>query len=78
VNPIGCGDSVAGGVAYGLWRQADPVECVRWGLAAAAANLEQLAAGRFSTDRVDAWRSRVRIDLAVDAGSEPDSAAENA
>lgn len=46
-NPIGAGDSLVGGLVWGLSRGLDPVESARWGLAcgAAAASLSGTAVG---------------------------------
>lgn len=54
INPIGCGDSVAAGVAFGLFQQLPVTDCVRLGMAAAAANLEQMMSARFAVNRVQA------------------------
>jgi tagatose 6-phosphate kinase len=52
VNPIGCGDCVAAGIAVGLSQGLPVTECVRLGQAAAAANLEQMTSARFAANRV--------------------------
>ncbi|MBX3441677.1 MAG: 1-phosphofructokinase family hexose kinase [Planctomyces sp.] len=62
VNPIGCGDCVAAGVACGLSRNLDPVECVRLGMAAAAANLEQMSSARFDALRVRELAAQVVVE----------------
>jgi tagatose 6-phosphate kinase len=54
VNPIGCGDSVAAGVAAGLVEQLSPEQCVALGLGAAAANLERMECARFESARARA------------------------
>ncbi|HEX5446417.1 MAG TPA: PfkB family carbohydrate kinase, partial [Pirellulales bacterium] len=46
VNPIGCGDCLAAGVAWGISQGHDVVEAVRIGIAAAAQNAAQLLPGR--------------------------------
>jgi fructose-1-phosphate kinase PfkB-like protein len=52
INPIGCGDCVAAGVAFGVFQQLWMADCVRLGMAAAAANLEQMKSARFAANRV--------------------------
>jgi 1-phosphofructokinase family hexose kinase len=52
VNPIGCGDCVAAGIAYGLFQGLPVIDCVRLGQATAAANLEQMMSARFASNRV--------------------------
>lgn len=52
VNPIGCGDCVAAGIAFGLFQGLPVTDCVRLGQATAAANLEQMASARFASNRV--------------------------
>lgn len=52
VNPIGCGDCLAAGIAWGLDAGRDPVEAIRIGMAAAAENLSQLLPARLDRDRV--------------------------
>jgi tagatose 6-phosphate kinase len=51
VNPIGCGDSVAAGIAVGLSEQKSVQECVSLGFGAAAANLERMECARFESAR---------------------------
>lgn len=46
VNPIGCGDCLAAGLAWGLALGHEPVECVRLGIACAAQNAAALLPGR--------------------------------
>ncbi|HVW36032.1 MAG TPA: PfkB family carbohydrate kinase [Pirellulales bacterium] len=46
VNPIGCGDCLAAGLAWGLSLGREPVECVRLGIACAAQNAAALLPGR--------------------------------
>lgn len=58
VNPIGCGDCLAAGVAIGLSR--GPLsEAVRLGLAAAADNLTQLLPARLDVERVRDWERHI-------------------
>src|SRR5262249_133814 len=65
VNPIGCGDCLAAGLAVALSEGRDVVESVQFGMAAAAENAPQLLAGRIDRANVDA---RVR-DVVVERGS---------
>lgn len=53
INPIGCGDCLAAGVAWGLSRGDSLVESVRLGMAAAAENLVQLLPARLERLRVE-------------------------
>ncbi len=59
VNPIGCGDCLAAGVAWGLARGDSLVDAVRLGMAAAADNLTQLLSARLSLGRVEALMERI-------------------
>jgi 1-phosphofructokinase family hexose kinase len=54
VNPIGCGDCLAAGVAIGLARGDALVDAVRFGMAAAAVNVTQLLPAALSPERVQA------------------------
>ena len=54
VNPIGCGDCLAAGVAWGMSRGDSLLDAVRLGLAAAADNVTQLLPARLSKNRVEA------------------------
>jgi fructose-1-phosphate kinase PfkB-like protein len=51
VNPIGCGDSVAAGIAVGVAEERSIQECVALGFGAAAANLERMECARFPESR---------------------------
>ncbi|MBM3992722.1 MAG: hypothetical protein FJ303_00975 [Planctomycetes bacterium] len=53
VNPIGCGDCLAAGLAWGMSRGDGLLDAVRLGLAAAADNLRELLPARLSRDRVE-------------------------
>ncbi len=46
INPIGCGDCLAAGIAWALHHNRDPLEAVKIGMSAAAENLEQLLPAR--------------------------------
>jgi fructose-1-phosphate kinase PfkB-like protein len=58
VNPIGCGDSVAAGIAVGVAEQRSIQECVALGFGAAAANLERMECARFPEPRARELASR--------------------
>jgi tagatose 6-phosphate kinase len=51
VNPIGCGDSLAAGIAVALDEGAEVVDSVRFGIAAAADNATQLLSCRLDRSR---------------------------
>jgi 1-phosphofructokinase family hexose kinase len=59
VNPIGCGDCLAAGVAFGLSQGRDPVEAVRLGIAAAADKLGQVLPAGVDPGRVARLADRV-------------------
>lgn len=61
VNPIGCGDSLAAGIARGLEQNLDVVEAVRLGMGAAANNAEQLLPARLSAERTQALAKLVDV-----------------
>jgi tagatose 6-phosphate kinase len=58
-NPIGCGDCLAAGVAWGLARGDTLLDAVRLGMAAAADNLTQLLPARLSVARVASIQRRI-------------------
>lgn len=53
VNPIGCGDCLAAGIAVATHEGADVVEAVRFGMGAAAHNAELLLPARLKRARVE-------------------------
>ncbi|MBI1830823.1 MAG: bifunctional hydroxymethylpyrimidine kinase/phosphomethylpyrimidine kinase [Planctomycetes bacterium] len=53
VNPIGCGDCLAAGIAWGLSRGDALLDAVRLAMAAAADNLRDLLPARLSRERVE-------------------------
>jgi len=61
VNPIGCGDCLAAGVASGLAHGDSLVDAVRLGIAAAADNVTQLLPARLSRARVEALMAGVCV-----------------
>jgi fructose-1-phosphate kinase PfkB-like protein len=54
VNPIGCGDVLAAGIATALVRGDDPLDAVRFGIAAAAESALDLLPARFDASRIAA------------------------
>jgi 1-phosphofructokinase family hexose kinase len=54
VNPIGCGDCMAAGIAQGLLMGCEPLEAVRRGLAVAANKLGQVFPGFVEREQVEA------------------------
>ena len=59
VNPIGCGDCLAAGIAAGLARGDALVDAVHLGIAMASDNVTQLLPARLAADRVAGWQSVV-------------------
>lgn len=62
VNPIGSGDCLAAGVAYGLHIGREVVEAVRWGMAAAAENLATHLPAQLDHTRVETLSSKIRVE----------------
>lgn len=62
VNPIGCGDCLAAGIAWGLRDGLSPVDAVRFGMAAAGDNVSQLLPARLDLRRVRTLFEKVRAD----------------
>jgi 1-phosphofructokinase family hexose kinase len=67
VNPIGCGDCLAAGIAWGLSLGKEPLESVSLGMAAAAQNLSQLLPSRIDPETVKAQSIEIAIER-VQAG----------
>jgi tagatose 6-phosphate kinase len=63
VNPIGCGDCLAAGIAWGLFRGRELLESIALGMAAAAENLPALLPARLNASRVDQLASTIRAEL---------------
>ena len=64
VNPIGCGDCLAAGIAAALEGGRTPINAIRFGLGAAIDNVEQLLPARLNRARVEAvarWVTPERI-----------------
>lgn len=61
VNPIGCGDCLATGIAVGLDRGMAFADALRWGVAVAAANAERLLPADFELCRVTELHAHVAV-----------------
>jgi len=59
VNPIGCGDCVAAGIAFGLAAGQDMPDAIRLGIGAAAQNLGSLMPARLDLKTVESFAERV-------------------
>ena len=62
VNPIGSGDCLASGIAWGIASGLDMLEAIRLGVASAAENASMLLPARLDPERVKNHISRVRIE----------------
>ncbi|HEV3007167.1 MAG TPA: PfkB family carbohydrate kinase, partial [Pirellulales bacterium] len=65
VNPIGCGDCLAAGIAWALAQGRESLECIRIGTAAAAQNAAQLLPGRLSGAQAIEQSRLVQVELYV-------------
>ena len=61
VNPIGCGDCLAAGIAWASRRGDSIVDAVRFGIGAAGDNLGKLLPGRLELSKATAWAERVEV-----------------
>jgi tagatose 6-phosphate kinase len=61
VNPIGCGDCMAAGIAQGLLMRWEPLDAIRRGLAVAANKLGQLLPGYVEREQVEALLPSVQV-----------------
>ncbi len=61
VNPIGCGDCLAAGIAWGLHRGMEAPEAVRQGMGAAADKLGRLLPGAVDAGRAEALAASVEV-----------------
>lgn len=59
VNPIGCGDCLAAGLTVGFAEGLSDEEAIRFGMAAAADNVQQLLPARLHRQRVQALASEI-------------------
>jgi len=62
VNPIGCGDCMAAGIAHATREGREILDAVRFGMAAAAENLRELLPGRLDPARVEQRAKDVRVE----------------
>jgi fructose-1-phosphate kinase PfkB-like protein len=62
VNPIGCGDSLAAGIAWATRRGDTIVDSVRFGIGAAGDNLGKLLPCRLELTRVEELAKRVTVE----------------
>ena len=60
VNPIGCGDCLAAGFAWGVDRGMDPWDAVRFGMGAAAENASMLLPSRLDPAKVRSRMDEIR------------------
>ncbi|MFO0896320.1 MAG: PfkB family carbohydrate kinase [Pirellulales bacterium] len=68
VNPIGCGDCLAAGVAVALAEGLDVPAAVAFGIAAAADNAAQLLPGRLDRQRIERLERQVSIERLANRG----------
>lgn len=61
VNPIGCGDCLAAGIAWGIASGSTMIEAVQRGMAAAADNASKLLPARLDRDKVQREAARIRV-----------------
>jgi len=61
VNPIGCGDALAAGIACELERSGDVLAAVRFGMGAAAHNAEQLLPARLDPHRSRQLAEQIQV-----------------
>jgi 1-phosphofructokinase family hexose kinase len=66
INPIGCGDCLAAGVAWAIDRGEPMPDAVRLGIAAAADNAGQLLPARLDAARVGTWAAGVSVERIAD------------
>ena len=62
VNPIGCGDCLAAGIADALDRGCEVVEALRFGIAAAVDNLTTLVPARIDRPRAARWAPTIGVE----------------
>lgn len=62
INPIGCGDCLAAGIAWGLAGDRPVLDSIAIGIAAAAQNATQLLPGRIDAKTVLDWSRKVVLE----------------
>ena len=62
VNPIGCGDCLAAGIAWGAEQGLPPVDSVRLGIATAAENAARLLPARIDASRVRSLAAAITVE----------------
>lgn len=62
VNPIGCGDVLAAGIACAVLKGRDVLSAVPFGVAAAAANARHLLPGRFDPSSIEREAAQMRME----------------
>ena len=62
VNPIACGDCMAGAIAWAIRDGREMIEAIKFGIAAAGENLRDLLPGRLDVARVKRRAERVRVE----------------
>lgn len=62
VNPIGCGDCLAAGIAWGLGEGREVLESVRLGVAAAVQNVQDLLPSRLDLPEVEKVAARLEVE----------------
>jgi len=65
VNPIGCGDCLAAGIASVIEKGGTVPEAIRWGMGAAADNLSQRLPARLSVTNVRSFSEQVKMEQIV-------------
>jgi fructose-1-phosphate kinase PfkB-like protein len=68
INPIGCGDCLAAGIAAQIGSGREPLEAIRFGMACASVNCGTLLAGRLDRSAVDCLSGSVEVTRIVVAG----------
>lgn len=61
VNPIGCGDCMAAGIAWAIFQGRDPVDAIRRGMAAAADKLTRPLPGLVDRTSVEALAQDIQV-----------------
>src|SRR5262249_38072593 len=67
VNPIGCGDCLAAGIAAAFAEGRDEIDAIRFGMAAAADHAGQRLPARIDRSRTEALTAAIKV-LATSGG----------